>query len=166
MDSSKIKKEIRGIIFVSENKTVITFGQKFTPHQHNHAVKEIKAHKSDMERHYDFNDAMQKMAVHALIRGQWIEPLDRLGCSIEAPYFTDHIYLDDDRLKGIKVTGVIFTTKDDTTGFQILYNKVTTDGAIQKVKSPPISTIKLADGENVYNYPLIVFAEEHVDTLY
>ena len=128
MNSSKIKKDIRSIIFVSEKKTVITFRENFTPDKHNQAVKENKVHTSDMARHDDFNDAMKKFAVHLMIRSQFMEPPDRMGMYIQAPYFTDHIYLDDERLKGIHVKGIIFTTKDDTTSFQIVGHKLTTDG--------------------------------------
>ena len=165
MDSSKIKKDIRSIIFASEKKTIITYKSNFTPNQHNQAVSEIKTHKSDMARHDHFNEAMKVFAVHLMIRSQFMEHIDRLGMSIEAPYFTDHIYLDDPRLEGIKVKGIIFTTKDDTTSFQIVGYKITKDGEIIQLKSPVISTIKLQEGENVYNYPLITFADEHKETL-
>lgn len=167
MDSRnpKIKKDIRSIIFVSEKMTIITYKANFTPESHNQAVKEEYPLKSNMARHDDFNNAMDKFKVHLMIRSQFMDPLDRLGMSIQAPYFTDHIFEDDDRLKGISVKGIIFTTKEDTTSFQIIGQKITTDGEIIPLKSPVISTIKLPEGENVYNYPLITLADEHKETL-
>lgn len=164
-DSSKIKKEIRSIIFVSENKTIITFKTNFTPASHNQAVKEEIPLKTNMVRHDDFTRAMDKFKVHLMVRSQFMEPVDRLGMQIEQAYFNDHIFEDDDRLKGIKVTGVIFTTKEDTTSFQIIGQKLTTDGQVIQLKSPVISTLSLPEGENVYNYPLRVFADEHKETL-
>lgn len=165
MDSSKIKKDIRSIIFVSESRTIITHKSNFTPANHNQAVKEEIPLKSNMTRHDDFNRAMDKFKVHLMVRSQFMEPLDRLGMSIESAYFTDHIFEDDERLKGIKVKAIIFTTKEDTTSFQIIGSKMTTDGELIPLKSPVISTIKLPEGENVYNYPLIVLADEHKETL-
>lgn len=165
MDSSKIKKDIRAIMFVSDTKTVITFNEKFTPNQHNKAVKETHQLISNMDRHEDFNRAMAKMKVHLMVRSQFAEPVDRLGLPIQQAYFADHIFEDDERFKGIDVKGIIFTTKDDTTSFQILGTKTTTDGEIIQLKSPVISTIKLPDGVGVYNYPLLVLGDEHKETL-
>lgn len=164
-DSSKIKKDIRSIIFVSETITIITHKSNFTPNNHNQAVKEEIPLRSNMARHDDFNRAMAKMKVHLMIRCQFMEALDRLGMVIEAPYFNEHIFEDDERLKGITVKGVIFTTKEDTTSFQVIGQKLTTDGQIIPLKSPVISTIGLPEGEKVYNYPLRVFADEHKETL-
>lgn len=165
MESPKSEKDIRSIIFASETKTVITYKTNFTPQNHNTAVKEVKTLKSNMARHDDFKNSMSPFKVHLMIRSQFAEPLDRMGCSIEAPFFTDHIFEDDDRFKGITVKGIIFTTKDDTTSFQIVGQKLTSDGQIIQLKSPVISTIKLAEGENVYNYPLLGFAKDHIDNL-
>lgn len=165
MDSSKIKKDIRSIIFVSKTLTIITFKSNFTPDKHNQAVKEEIPLKSNMVRHDDFNRAMEKMKVHLMVRSQFAEPIDRLNLPIEQAYFTEHIYEDDERFKGIDVKGVIFTTTEDTTSFQIIGSKTTTDGQIIQLKSPVISTIKLPEGEGVYNYPLNVLADEHKETL-
>jgi hypothetical protein len=165
MDSSKIKKEIRSIIFISETLTLIQFKSNFTPAQHNQAVKEEIPLKSNMARHDDFNRAMEKFKVHLMVRSEFIDPVDRIGKPIEQSYFNDHIFEDDERLKGVKVKGVIFTTKEDTTSFQIIGSKVTTDGQIVPLKSPPISTIKLPEGVGVYNYPLLVLADEHKETI-
>jgi hypothetical protein len=164
-DSSKIKKDIKSIIFISEKMTEINFSSNFTPHNHNQAVKENPRLRSNMARHDDLKDAMDKFKVHLMVRSELMDPTDRLGMTIEKSYFDDHIYRDDPRLDGVHVTGVIITTKEDTTGFQIIGHKLTKDGKKVDLKSPAISTIALADGENVYNYPLRVFADEHKETL-
>jgi len=162
LDSTKIKKDIRSIIFKSETKTVITHKVNFTPNNHNKAVKEELPLKSNMERHDDFNRAMEKFKVHLLVRSEFAEPTDRLDKVIDSGYFTDHIYEVDDRFKGIDVIGIIFTNKEDTTSFQILGKKTTEDGEVINLKSPVISTLTLPEG---YNYPLRVIADEHKETL-
>ena len=133
---NKTKMNIRSIMFTGADKTVITYKSNFTPASHNTAVKELKTLKSNMARHDHFKNAMLPFKVHLMIRSQFAEPLDRLQCSIEAPFFTDFIYEDDERFKGISVKGIIFTTKENTTSFQIVGQKLTSDGEIIPLKSP------------------------------
>lgn len=162
MDSSKIKKEIRSIIFVSETKTIIKYQASFQPLNHNKVVDEELPLKSNMERHDDFNRAMARFKVHLMVRAELVEPKDRLGKVITKEYFDDHIFEEDDRFAGIDVESIIFTTKTDTTSFQIVGTKTTEDGEVIHLKSPVISTLTLADG---YNYPLRLLADEHKETL-
>lgn len=166
MDSSKIKKNIKSITFSGKKVkwTTIKFEQNFQPQGQNDTIDEAPTFKSNMARHPDFDRAMEKFKAHLLIRCGFAEPVDRLGKPIEASYFTNHIYEDDQRFEGVEITGIIFTTKKDQTGFQIIGTHTTEDGQIVKLKSPVISTLKKQDGEG-YNYPLLAFADEHKDTL-
>lgn len=162
MDSSKIKKDIRSIIFVSDKITIISFRSNFTPNNHNHAVKEEIPLKSNMERHNDFNRAMDRFKVHLMVRSELVDAIDRTGLPIDETFFSEHIFEEDERFKGVDVKGVIFTTKEDTTSFQVIGSKTTEDGEVISLKSPVISTLTLTDG---YNYPLRVLADEHKETL-
>lgn len=162
MDSSKIKKDIRSIIFVSATKTTIKHKADFQPNNHNKPVDEEITIKSNMERHDDFVRALDRFKVHLMVRSELVEPLDRLGMSITKEYFDDHIFEEDDRFSGVEVEGVIFTTLTDTSSFQIIGSKTTEDGEVIKLKSPVISTLTLESG---YNYPLRLLADEHKETL-
>jgi hypothetical protein len=166
MDSSKIKKQIKSVTFSGKKVkwTTIKFGQTFTPVGQNDSIEEQPTFKSNMSRHPDFNRAMEIFKAHLLIRCGFAEPLDRIGQPITADYFLDHIYEDDHRFEGVEITGVIITTKKDNTGFQIIGTHTTQDGQVVKLKSPAISTLKKAEGEG-YNYPLIAFVDEQLDTL-
>lgn len=166
IDSSKIKKNIKSIIFSGKKTkwTTIKFGQSFQPKGQNDVIDEEPTFKSNMSRHPDFNRAMEIFKPHLLIRCGFAEPVDRLGEPITMEYFTEHIYEDDPRFEGIEITGVIITTKKDQTGFQILGTHTTVDGQVVKLKSPSISTLSKAEGEG-YNYPLISYIDEQLDTL-
>lgn len=166
MDSSKIKKNIKSIMFTGKKTkwTVIKFSQDFQPRDQNEMIQEEPIFKSTMSRHPDFNRAMEIFKPHLLIRCGFAEPVDRLGQPIGADYFLHHEYEDDLRFEGVEITGILVTTKKDKTGFQILGNHTTVDGQIVKLKSPPISTLKKQEGEG-FNYPLIHYIDEQLDTL-
>lgn len=157
---------IKSVIFSGKKTkwTAIQFASSFQPKDQNEVVDEIPTVKSNMERHPDFNRAMDRFKVHLLIRCGFAEPVDRIGKQITKEYFDEHIFEDDPSFADVEVTGVIVTTKKDLTGFQILGISKTTDGQSVKLKSPAISTLKKSEGEG-FNYPLIELFDEHMDTL-
>lgn len=160
-----IKKNIKGIFFLGD-KTKVLFKERFKPRDHNEIINEETPRKSDFTRHRNFNDAMAVMAVHLLVNLGFTEPTDRLGKLITLEnnaFFIDNIYLDDERYKNIEITSVLITTKDDASNFKINGIVTTPSGAKQKISCPPISTIKSTDGG--FNYPLIDFAQLHLETL-
>ncbi len=164
--SSKIPKSIKSIMFTGKKVkwTSIKFGQTFQPRDQNEVVEEQPTFKSNMSRHPDFNRALEVFKPHLLIRCGFADPVDRLEQPITAEWFLEHLYEDDNRFEGVEITGIIFTTKKDQTGFQIVGTHTTVDGQIVKLKSPAISTLKKADGEG-YNYPLIAYVDEQIDNL-
>lgn len=166
IDSSKIKKNIKSITFSGKKTkwTTIKFGQRFQPRDQNEIIDEEPTFKSNMSRHNDFNRAMEIFKPHLLIRCGFAEPVDRLGQPIGADYFSQHEYEDDPKFEGIEITGIIITTKKDKTGFQIVGTHTTVDGQVVKLKSPAISTLQKQEGEG-YNYPLIHYIDEQLDTL-
>lgn len=164
MDSSKIKKNITSITFDGKY-TIIGFGQSFKPQGQNEIINEIVPFKSDMERHADFTRAMDKFKAHLILRSlPFVEFKDSLGKAIDKEWFDKHLYENDPRFMDVEVTSVIITTKKDVTGFQINGYTKTVDDQIVRLKSPVISTIRLAAGEG-YNYPLLELADEHLDTV-
>lgn len=162
MDSSKIKKTVKSITF-SGKWTTIKFGQSFQPRGQNDVVDEQPTFKSNMSRHPDFDKAMQRLKVHLIIRSlPFVKPDDKFNKLIDKAYFDEHLYEDDPKFMDVEVTGIILTTKKDTSGYQILGKVEGVDGSITKLKSPPISLIKIDGG---YNYPLMDLAEEHFGAL-
>jgi hypothetical protein len=162
---SKIKKNIKAVYFMGE-KTKVLFRERFKPRDHNEVVNEETPRKSDFARHRHFNDAMAVMAVHLLVRLGLTEPTDRMGQLITLEnnaFFTDNIYLDDKRYKNVEITSVQITTKDDASSFKIFGILTTPDGMKQKINCPSFSTLKATDGS--WNYPLIDFAQIHLETL-
>lgn len=166
IDSSKIKKNIKSIMFSGKNGkwTAIKYSSSFQPQGQNDVVAEEPTFKSDMIRHADFERAMERFKVHLIVRCGFAEPVDRLGKIIDKEYFDEFLYEDDPRFSDVTIQGIIITTKKDVTGFQIVGTAHTVDGQIVKLKSPVISTLKKADGEG-HNYPLLELADEHLDTL-
>lgn len=168
MDSSKIKKNIKSVMFTGKKTkwTTIKFGQTFQPRDQNEIIDEEPTFKSNMSRHADFNRALEVFKAHLLIRCGFAEPVDRLGIALtpDTLYFKDRIYEVDPRFEGVEITGIIVTTKKDNTGFQIIGTHTTIDGQVVKLKSPAISTLKKSEGEG-YNYPLLWHVDEALDTL-
>lgn len=159
--SGKIKKNISAIYFKGKH-TVINFSQSFQPQGQNDVVKEQPSFKSDLERHPDFDRAMQRLKVHLMCRAfPFVKAEDKLGKLIEKVYFDEHLYEDDPRFMDVEVTGLIITTKKDVTGFYVIGKLTTVDEQVVNLKSPVISTIAVEGG---YNYPLRVLADEHKDT--
>lgn len=162
---SKIKKNIKGIYFLGA-KTRVLFKERFKPRDYNEIITEETPKTSDFTRHRHFNDAMAVMKVHLLVRLGFAEPVDRLGKVItldNGDFFTDNIYLDDPRFDNIEITSVIVTTKEDATNFKINGIVTTIDGQKSKIYCQPISTLKATDGS--WNYPLIDFAQIHLEAL-
>lgn len=165
-DSTKIAKNIKSIMFQGKKTkwTSIQFTQSFQPRKQNEVVDETPTFKSNMQRHPDFNRAMDRFKVHLMVRCGFAEAIDRLGKPLDQNYFAEHLFEDDPRFSDVEITGIIVTTKKDFTGFQILGISTTIDGQQVKLKSPAISTLKKADGEG-YNYPILELFDEHIDTL-
>lgn len=139
--------------------TTIHVSAKYTPEKENDIATISFPLKNTMARKGSFDRAMDKMKVHLLVRLGFAEPVDRLGKPIEAEYFNEHIFEDDPRFEGIDITGIVITTKNDSTGFKIMGTQTTEDGAIAKLTSPVISTIIGSEG---WNYPLAKFAVTHL----
>jgi hypothetical protein len=127
-------------------------------------VDEQPTFKSNMSRHPDFNRAADKLKAHLIIRCGFAEPVDKFGKPIDAFWFNEFLFEDDPKFADVEITGLLVTTRKDVTGFQILGTHTTIDGQTVKLKSPPISTLKLQEGEG-YNYPLIELFDEHVDSI-
>lgn len=163
--SSKIPKNIKSIMFSGKKTlwTAIQFASSFQPRDQNEVVDELPTMRSNMQRHPDFNRAMDRLKVHLMVRCGFAEPVDRLGKPIDRTYFQDHLFEDDQRFNDVEITGLIITTKKDMTGFQILGIATTIDGQKVKLKSPPISTLAKAEGEG-YNYPLRELFDEDADS--
>jgi len=162
---ASIKKNIQGIYFMGK-RTKVMFKERFKPRDHNEVINEETPRSSDFARHRHFNDAMEVMKVHLLVRLGLTEPNDRLDKLITLEnnaFFTDNIYLDDDRYKNVEVTSVIITTKTDYSKFKINGIITTPDGVKQKISCPSFSTLKATDG--AWNYPLIDFAQIHLEAL-
>lgn len=165
--SSKIPKGVKSIIFSGKKtkRTFITVLESYQPQGENDIEENNPTYRSTRSRHPDFVRAIDRFKVHLMVRCGFAEPFDRLDKKIiDAKYFEDHLFEDDQRFADVEITGIIVTTKKEMTGFQILGTHYTEDGQIVKLKSPVISTLKKAEGEG-YNYPLLVLAEEHLDTL-
>jgi hypothetical protein len=162
MDSSKIRKTISSITF-SGKWTTIKFGQSFQPKDQNEVIQETPTFKSNMSRHPDFERAMDRFKVHLITRSMpFVKPDDKNGKLIDKKYFDEHLFEDDPRFMDVVVTGIIITTKKDMSGFQILGTTSTVDDQIVKLKSPVISLLRSDGG---YNYPLLMLADEHLETL-
>lgn len=162
MDTSKIKRNISQITFDGKYTTV-KFTRLFTPAGQNDAVLEEIPFTSDMPRHKDFNNAMEAMKPHLLLRSfPFVEFKDRLGKDIDKKWFDEFLYEDDVRFGEINIESFIITTKKDVTGFQIVGIVYSLDDMPVKIKTPPISTIKLSEG---YNYPLLDIFGAQVETL-
>lgn len=160
-----IEKKITGIYFLGK-RTKVTFNERFQPKAHNEVVDEETGRKNNFTRERKFQEAMQVMAVHLLVRLGLTEPTDRLGKLItleNGDFFTDNIYLDDERYENVEITSVIITTKADYTKFKINGILTTPDNVKQKIGCPSFSTLKASDGS--WNYPLIDFAQMHLETL-
>lgn len=164
--SSKIPKNIKSLTLSGKKTkwTSIQFLSSFQPQGQNDVVDENPTFKSNMSRHPDFDRAIDRLKVHLMIRSGFAEAVDKFNKPITKEWFDEHIFEDDPRFSDCEVTGVIVTTKKDVTGFQIVGISTTLDGQNVKFKSPPISTLKKAEGEG-YNYPLIDLFDEHMDTL-
>jgi hypothetical protein len=165
--SSKIPKNIKSIIFSGKKtkRTFITVQENYLPNGENEVIEDNPTYRSTRSRHPDFTRAMDRFKVHIMVRAGFAQPFDRFDKKvIDAQYFADHLFESDDRFSNVEITGIIVTTRKETTGFQILGTYFTEDGEMIKLKSPVISTLKKAEGEG-YNYALLVLAEEHLDTL-
>lgn len=161
--SSKIPKWIKAIHLLDKKKskrTKISYNEKYKPSNSEDLITKELPETSDQQRHPAFDRAMEVFAVHAAIRTGFADPVDRHGKVIDAEWFKDHLYEDDERFNTIKVTGLIVTSKSGADKFQILFEKEAEDGAITKIKSPSISLIKV-DG---WNYSLQPFAQIHLET--
>lgn len=163
--SSKIARNIKSIMLTGKKTkwTAIQFASSFQPKDQNEVVDEIPTIRSNMNRHADFDRAMDRFKVHLMVRCGFAEAVDKLNKPIDKAYFDEHLFEDDPRFSDVEITGFIVTTKKDQTGFRILGIATTIDGQKVKLKSPPISTLAKAEGEG-YNYPLRELFDEHADT--
>lgn len=162
MDSSKIKKTISAIYFKGE-RTIIHFSQTFQPAGQNEVVKEQPIFKSDLGRHADFERARDKFKTHFILNSfPFVKPDDITGKLINKEWFDAHLYETHPAFMDVNVIGVIITTKDDQTGFQIIGELTNADDKISRWKCPVINLLELNEG---FNYPLITLADEHLDTI-
>lgn len=158
--SSRIPKHIRKIIF-GRKTTTVAYDESFKPAGMEDIIEEHNPKQSTQPRHDAFNRAMERFAVHGILRTEFAEVLDRHGKPLDADWWDSHLYEDDERFNTVKVTGVIITSKKTTDMFQILLEKTTVDKKVVKWKSPSISLLKVEG----WNYPLLDEAKLHLETL-
>lgn len=159
--SSKIPKQIRAIMFNGEKSTTVTLKERYKPAGSEDIIDETDPKESTQSRHPSFDRAMERMAVHAVVRSDFSDYNDWHGKLIDADWFDEHLYEDDPRFNSVKVRGIIITSKETVDSFQILITKTTEDGQDIKFKCPAISLIKVEG----WNYPLQALAQQHFETL-
>lgn len=162
MDSSRIKKTISAIYFKGES-TIIHFSQSFQPQGQNDVIKEQPIFKSDLGRHADFERARDKFKTHFILSSlPFIKPDDITGKLIDKEWFDEHLYETHPNFMDVNVLGIIITTKNDQSGFQIIGEVINGDNNPSRWKCPVINLLEIDGG---FNYPLITLADEHLDTI-
>ncbi len=158
--SSKIPKYIKAVIF-GKKTTRIQFDEKHKPAGMEDIISDGISKTSDQPRHDAFNRAMERMAVHGILRLGFAAIEDRHGKAIDEQWWADHLYEDDPRFENTKATGILITSKKTIDRFQILLETTTEDKQVVKWKSPPISTIRIEG----FNYHLLEAAQQHLETI-
>lgn len=153
--------KIKSIKFKND-KTLIKFFSSEQPRGYNEVIEETVDKKTDQIRHKDFQAALDKIAPHILIRGEFTNIMDRLDRPIDMKWFSDFSHEDDPRFDGIEITGVIIQGKDATDGVQLVGRKVMEDGGVIELKTPSIGLFN--DGSDYY-YPLADILSSQIETL-
>lgn len=129
---------IKQIKFKGE-KTYIKFHNVEQPRGYNDVTEETVDKKTDLIRHKDFQNALDRLAPHILIRGEFTNTMDRLDRPMTIEWFQDFSHEDDPRFEGIEVVGIIIQGKDAVDDIQLLGRKVMEDGGVIELKTPSIN---------------------------
>lgn len=158
--SSKIPKHIRKVIF-GRKLTTIQYDERFKPAGMEDVITEYPSIPSDQSRHASFDRAMERIAVHGVLRSENAEAIDKFGKPIDSAWFADHLYEDDFHFNTTKATGIEIVSKKTCDMFRISLEKTCEDGSVYKWKSPKISLLKIEG----WNYPFQDQAKTDLETL-
>lgn len=153
--------KIKSIRFKGD-KTLIKFFQSEQPRGYNEVVEQTVDKKTDLIRHKDFQNALDRLAPHMLIRYGFTNTMDMLDRPVDIEWFQDFRHEDDPRYDGIEMLGIIIQGKDAADGVQLIGQKVSDDGAILPFKTCSIGLFN--DGGD-YFYPLADILSSQIETL-
>lgn len=109
--------------------------------------------------HDDLANCFLKLIPHLMFSCQFLNP----NHTNDEDWFDGLTYLNEDRYKGISVTGVVFVgkDKDEPDGVKLIGRKTTTHGDAVSINSPII----YFDPQHAKSYPLSELLGSHVDNL-